>query len=236
MRLACASLVLALGSLALAQERQPTPIRVACLGDSITFGAKVDAKTQAYPVQLQQMLGDKFLVRNFGVGGATMIRHGKPNAFQQLPKAKEFQPHIVIVNFGINDTRGRGVDYWEHSSEFIPDARALIDELAALPTRPQILLCLPTANIADLPGMPEERRANVGERLERLANVRAWLRGLGNDLASRRVSVVDLEGPTREHPELFNIDGVHLKPAGYRRLAELLEPEVRRAASGRSGR
>src|SRR5262245_25409255 len=87
-----------LSASALRAEAPKTPsIRIACIGDSITYGAKADPKTESYPAQLQQMLGERFVVRNFGVGGATMMRYGKPNAFQQLPKAKEFQPQLVIV-------------------------------------------------------------------------------------------------------------------------------------------
>ena len=42
-----------------------------------------------------------------------------------------------------------------------PDAEKLLRELLAVPSQPRILLCLPTANFADLPGMPEARKASV---------------------------------------------------------------------------
>ena len=100
------------------------PIRVACLGDSITAGAKVKAATESYPAQLQQMLGAGFVVKNFGTGGATLWHGGKPNAFQQLPDATAFAPQLAIVMFGINDTRGRDVNYWGHFAEFDTDAKA----------------------------------------------------------------------------------------------------------------
>lgn len=48
--------------------------RVACLGDSITAGARVDAARQSYPARLQNLLGDEFDVRNFGLGSATLIK------------------------------------------------------------------------------------------------------------------------------------------------------------------
>lgn len=45
---------------------QENPIKIACLGDAITFGQGLDMKGEtAYPSQLQQVLGDKYEVRNF---------------------------------------------------------------------------------------------------------------------------------------------------------------------------
>ena len=50
------------------------PIRVACVGDSITAGAGAEGKP--YPKQLQALLGDKWLVNNYGVGGRTLLKKG----------------------------------------------------------------------------------------------------------------------------------------------------------------
>ena len=206
------------------------PIRVACMGDSITQGAKVNATTESYPAQLQKRLGEKFAVKNFGLGGATMWHGGKPTAFQELEPAKAFQPQIVIIDFGINDTRSRDVDYWGHFPEFTADTEKVLTEMLDLPTHPKVLLCLPTANFADLPGMPDERKSNVAERLPRLVQVRDTLREIAKRFESRGVSVVDLNAATEHHPEDFNVDGVHLTAAGYGLLAEALQPRVTEAA------
>ena len=52
-------------------------IKVACIGNSVTYGMthKNPAET-SYPTQLQQMLGDKYEVRNFGHSGATLLNKG----------------------------------------------------------------------------------------------------------------------------------------------------------------
>jgi sialate O-acetylesterase len=221
---------LTVACLSLLSIASAAPIRVACLGDSLTQGAKVDAATESYPARLQEMLGPEFEVKNFGQGGATMIRKGGPTIFGQLPAAAEFQPQIAIVNFGINDTRSRGADYWTHFDEFPADTNAALNTLLDLPTHPIVLLCIPTANFADLPGMEQERRENVGERLPRLVEVRAKLREIAASFAARGVVLVDLYAVTEKHPEVVNIDGVHLTPEGYRLLAETLRPQVEAAA------
>ena len=56
---------------------QAQPIKVACAGNSITFGYTLqNRETESYPAQLQQMLGDKYTVGNFGKSGATLLNKG----------------------------------------------------------------------------------------------------------------------------------------------------------------
>jgi lysophospholipase L1-like esterase len=209
------------------------PIRVACLGDSITFGARVDAEREAYPVFLQQLLGSGYEVKNFGRSGATMW-HGSPNhAAQQLPAAVAFAPQVAIVMFGINDTRNEGVDYWDHFAEFEADAAAVLDTLLAAPSPPRILLGLSTANLADMPDMKPERIAVLTERQPRLDAVREKLRKIAARYAGRGVAAVDFNAATIGRHELYNPDGVHFNPAGYRYLAEVLKPRVETIAHGR---
>ena len=48
------------------------PVKVACVGNSITYGYGIAGReTRSYPAQLQRMLGDGYLVGNFGKSGAT---------------------------------------------------------------------------------------------------------------------------------------------------------------------
>ena len=51
------------------------PIRVACVGDSITWGDTLKHRlTQAWPGALQNLLGAHYKVVNFGYSGATMLK------------------------------------------------------------------------------------------------------------------------------------------------------------------
>ena len=90
------------------QTSKNNSIRVACVGDSITFGF-------GYPENLQTKLGDDYTVNNFGVSASTVVTHSyKPyvnqNAFIQ---SKDFQPEIVIIMLGTNDAQSNiqgGID------------------------------------------------------------------------------------------------------------------------------
>ncbi len=58
------NLLLALLMSSVLQATEPT--RVACVGDSITFGAAIkDRENRNYPVQLGVLLGDGYDVRNY---------------------------------------------------------------------------------------------------------------------------------------------------------------------------
>ena len=80
--------------------KYPSPVKVACIGNSITFGSGIsDRPRDSYPAQLGRLLGDQWIVRNFGVGGRTMLKKGdfpfwKEDAWTE---AKAFLPDVVII-------------------------------------------------------------------------------------------------------------------------------------------
>src|SRR5207244_9354331 len=78
-------------------------IRVACVGDSITFGAGVENReNNCYPVVLGKLLGSRFDVRNFGVSGATLLKNGDLS-YWKLPQFEQltgFAPQVIILALG----------------------------------------------------------------------------------------------------------------------------------------
>jgi lysophospholipase L1-like esterase/pimeloyl-ACP methyl ester carboxylesterase len=119
------------------------PIKVACIGNSITKGSTIpDRPRDSYPSQLGRMLGEKWVVRNFGVGGRTMLKKGDFPYWNEeaYAQAKAFLPDVVIIKLGTNDTKPQN---WKYSDEFLADYRAMVRELKALPSHPKIYLCKP---------------------------------------------------------------------------------------------
>lgn len=118
-------------------------IRVACVGNSITYGwGMTNRQMNSYPVQLQALLGDAYEVRNFGKNGATVSHHGDIPYRQQpeLRRALEFLPEIVFIGLGTNDSQSLNrID----SASFVRDSKTLIADFRALPTRPRVILLLP---------------------------------------------------------------------------------------------
>ena len=80
------------------------PVKVACIGDSITQGSGA-AAGKSYPSQLQEMLGEQWKVFNFGVSGRTLLKKGdypywNEKAYRDALKSA---PDVVIINYEILD-------------------------------------------------------------------------------------------------------------------------------------
>ncbi|MDN3688543.1 GDSL-type esterase/lipase family protein [Cyclobacterium jeungdonense] len=203
----------------------PSKVKVACVGDSITYGARLDDRDQhSYPAQLQEFLGENYSVENFGVGGCTLIRKGIPTVWNELPKIKAANPDIIIISLGTNDTCGMGTcgdrKCWEYKDEFESDYRDLVDELSKLSSRPQIYLCAPSPMVLETPGLDSERIAGLTIRKPRLQELIGMTKRVA---AEKNVHFIDLNGPLDHRPELFTeSDGVHPNKDGYRAIAELV--------------
>jgi lysophospholipase L1-like esterase len=121
-------------------------IKIACLGASITYGGNLpDREQNAYPQQLQKMLGNGYEVSNFGVNSTTLLSHGdfpylKTNAFQA---ALQSRPDIVFIDLGGNDSKLINRVY---EKDFENDYQSLIRSFVVLPTHPRIILLLPIAS------------------------------------------------------------------------------------------
>ena len=204
-------------------------IKVACVGDSITYGARLDERDKdSYPARLQALLGEGYAVENFGVGGCTLIRKGIPTVWNELAKIKESNPDIIIISLGTNDTCGMGTcgdrKCWEYKDEFESDYRDLIDELSKLPSKPQIFICAPSPMVLETPGLNSERIAGLTVRKPRLQEFIGMIERVARE---KNVRFIDLNKPLDHRPELFTEnDGVHPNKKGYSAIAELVRQKM----------
>lgn len=203
--------------------------KIACVGDSITFGARLDdPSTDSYPAQLQKLLGEKYEVTNFGVGGCTLIRKGRPTVWNQLPKIIESNPDVVVISLGTNDTCGMGTcgkrKCWEYKDEYEQDYNDLIDALKAMRSKPDIWVCAPTPMVIETPGLDNSRIEGLTIRKPRLQELITTVKKLAKE---KKVKFIDLNTPLDHKPELFTEkDGVHPNKAGYMAIAELVYNKI----------
>ena len=118
--------------------------RVACVGDSITFGSGIEEREKfCYPAQLQGLLGEKFEVKNFGVSGTTMLSRGDSPYIRtkQYRAAISYNPDVVVINLGTNDTKPQN---WKYKRNYQADYRKMLAIFSKLPSQPRIYVCLPT--------------------------------------------------------------------------------------------
>jgi lysophospholipase L1-like esterase len=100
--------------------------KIACVGDSITYGYGLsDPNTQSYPAVLQSLLGASHTVRNFGVSGTTLLKSGDMPYWNEANygASGDFAPDVVIVMLGTNDAKPQN---WAHASEFSTDYDDLV--------------------------------------------------------------------------------------------------------------
>jgi len=121
-------------------------IRIACVGDSITYGSGINNPTSnSYPSQLSRLVGPLFDVRNFGVPGSSVVsgliqqRSGWDRGYSTqmaYQRSVVFGPDIVICNLGINDVTNEAFSV----DEFVADYVALIESYRALPSEPTVII------------------------------------------------------------------------------------------------
>ncbi len=120
------------------------PIRLACVGDSITYGHLIpERERNSYPAQLQRMLGADWVVGNFARNGATLVRKS-PRPFhdqKEYQEALAFGPDVIVLQLGTNDTKR---ETWEaENTRFVADYLELIRSFQALASKPRVILCRP---------------------------------------------------------------------------------------------
>jgi lysophospholipase L1-like esterase len=187
------------------------PVRVACVGDSITFGAGA-ARGMSYPAQLGRMLGNKWEVHNFGVSGTTMLKDGdhpywKTEQFQQ---AQEFRPDVVLVMLGTNDTKPQN---WKHKDRYAADYKDMLGRFAGLPSKPRLFVCLP-------PPVPGKGNFGINEEgvQEEIPEIKKIAKEEGTGLIDMHAALADHSDllPDRVHP---NTEGAtFMAKAAYKAL------------------
>lgn len=131
---------LAVSVMIFAQEKR---VKVACVGNSITFGAGIKNRDKdSYPAVLGQMLGSRYEVRNYGFSARTLLNKGdnpymKEKMFRDV---QEFLPDIVIIKLGTNDSKPHN---WKYGHEYPRDLQTMVNILRRLPSVPEIYLCYP---------------------------------------------------------------------------------------------
>ena len=121
---------------------QAQKIKVACVGNSVTYGHGIENREKnSYPAQLQRMLGNEYEVANFGKSGATLLRKGhRPyNEQEECKAALDFAADRVVIHLGLNDTDPR--DWPNYRDDFTKDYLTLIDAFRQANPKCEIWIC-----------------------------------------------------------------------------------------------
>lgn len=184
-------------------------IKVACVGNSVTFGYGITEKEKAYPAVLQQQLGAGYDVRNFGHSGTTLLEQGH-RPYRQKPEYKDamaFKADIVVIHLGLNDTDPR--NWPNYNSRFDRDYQQLITDFRTANPNAKIWICLMSPIFDRHPRFQSGTRdwhEAIQKHIQRIARAN----GTG---------LIDLHTPLYKHPDLF-ADALHPNGEGAAIIAQ----------------
>jgi lysophospholipase L1-like esterase len=164
------------------------PIRVACIGDSIT-------QYSGYPADLQALLGENYTVGNFGVSGsAVSLQSDKPYIRQAaFWKALDFQPDIIIIMLGTNDANSQT---YQDIDNFSSNYARIVSQFLELPGDQKIVLVDPPPILQNNLNLTDTNLSGgIIPQIEKVAN----------DLS---LPTIDIHSALSNYSEYFG-DGVH---------------------------
>ncbi|MFC1569813.1 GDSL-type esterase/lipase family protein, partial [bacterium] len=207
-----ALLLFALNTMILAQ---PYTLRIAFIGNSITNGYLGD---QSYPQACGALLGDHYEIKNYGIGGATLLKKGDLPYWEETAflNAMDFQPHIIVILLGTNDSKPQN---WQVKDEFVSDYMDFIAEFRAQCDHPQIYVGNPP------PVFQEGLDINAQIIREEIVPLMDSIRTLTHTFP------IDFYAGMLEHGDLFP-DAIHPDADGYAIMAQTAADSILAGPSG----
>lgn len=210
-------------------EGEKKVVRIACVGDSITYGATSENKNRNYPAYLQEMLGLDYYVFNAGISGYSIVKTDQ-YAYSKTPEynqAKSFKPDVVLFALGTNDanpTPSQAYKDWDNAANdrtnrFNQSTNELLDSFIEINPDVQIIMLLPTAlfKVGKDEWNAEAWNANLDKHVTPL---------LKKIAEERKLQTVDLHAWSLENKEVF-VDGLHPKDEGYKVFAQFVYDSIK---------
>lgn len=204
-----------LSGLHIRSEAQEGQIKVACVGDSITYGHGVTPwHKNNYPAVLQNLLGDDYNVQNFGVSGTTAHSTGdqpyiETNIYKQ---SIEYNADILIFMLGSNDSKPEN---WKGAEAFKEQYLALLDTYITEENSPEIYLGVPPRAFYE-----DENQTSGLTSYDIQGDIVEEIGEIVKEIAAERgYKYIDIYALTADHPEWFASDYVHPNTEGAAAIA-----------------
>ena len=185
--------------------------KVACVGDSITWGfTLLKPWKQSYPALLQEKLGPDYEVRNFGFNDAS-ARYDADTPYirkRVYQESLEWAPDIVLIMLCTNDTKVRNWD----PAIFRRDYSRLVESYQELLCKPRVILIAPIRIFL---------RLNIPIMGLHPKTMEEGVRPIIRDVAAQKgLELVDLQDLFTDSSHC--VDGVHPQAEGAAMLAEAI--------------
>lgn len=196
-------------------------IKVACIGDSTTYGHGIkNWKNNSYPSLLQKELGDDYYVVNFGLNGACVQSYAQqPYADNEIFKESVlFDADIIIFMFGTNDSSAYN---FRSKGDFKKEYSELMRSFLEIENNPEIILCTPPS--AFYRNGKTDGTAEYDVEPDNLKIISEAVNELANEM---NYNLVDCFSATSQHPDWFGKDGIHPNSEGASELAKLISDSI----------
>lgn len=185
-------------------------IRVACVGDSITYGYGVKRWTRNnYPRKLGILLGNEYCVHNYGRCGATAsylgdLPYEKTNEYK---KSLSFNPNVVIMMLGTNDSKANN---YKSKKEYLDDCLRILSSYKENNKEIKAFILTPPPAFEHENGLAKfEINPKLVEEMHQAL------------LANKDLMIIDLYQVLQGQKELF-WDGVHPNKEGSNIIANVV--------------
>lgn len=200
-------------------EKVELPIKVACVGDSITYGYGLNNwEEENYPAVLSGLMGDGYQVENFGVSGRTVQSNGNyPYTATDAYKASiEFQSSILVFMMGSNDAKTIN---WKGTEAFEKELNSILDSYIQAK---EIYLCTPASVFYS-----EKQLKTLKEYNIQPGNITEITEIVKRVADERGYCLIDINALTASYPEWFEVDGVHPNAEGAAAIAKEIEKNIK---------
>lgn len=191
------------------------PVVIACVGDSITEGARHKKQSEtAYPKVLGDLLGEDYAVVNCGKSGTTALKVSNAPYWncKEFSNVFAVRPDIITIKLGTNDSKPQN---W-NAEEFKKSYQSLIDTFLTIKPKPKIYLCVPVPVF-------EDSRFKIDAQV-----VEQEIIPIVKSMAKENnLPIIDLYQPLLGKAYLAP-DGVHPEEEGAALIAEIITNKIKR--------
>ena len=211
-----------LSGVAQTSEPKEGQIKVACVGDSITYGHGIkNWPKNNYPVLLQNLLGDSYHVNSYGVSGRA-VQDNSDQPYRALPHYEEsvaYDADIIVFMMGSNDTKPEN---WFGEEAFRNALVDLLDDYTANGRDSQIYICTTPACF-----FMEDSKGELTSHDLRPAYADIVAEIVNQTADELGYPVIDIHALTKENPQWFTKDGVHPNNEGAAAIAQAVYEAIR---------
>jgi len=195
-------------------EVEDGDIRIAAVGDSITYGLYIENLAEnSYPRQLDDLLGEGHAVLNFGESNYTAQASGDYPyvSTESYQESLDFEPDIAIIMMGTNDSKAQN---WNGREQFKEEYVDLVESYQELPSISRILLASPPRAFVDnvYSVMNPDNVEEIGEVVEEVAR-------------EKDLEFVDMYEESYNSEDLFP-DGIHPNAEGAGEMARIFYDQI----------